>query len=66
MTEHKGIEFTDNGWKEYERIMVTLGSKTKKLFTIALQKEHQETWSRDHQMLMNADVTRVAQNLKLI
>lgn len=66
MPTYKKIEFTSNGYAEFEKIMVTLGSKTKKIFVDALKTEFANTQTKEHQMLNSADIIRIAVDLKLL
>jgi len=56
---------TDGALRYFRMIMVTLGSKTKRLFTDAIQKEYAATSSDEHQIMNIADILRVCDSLKI-
>jgi len=60
----KKISFHDGG-KMVEKILITLGKKTKVKFIEALFIEWTKIKSENHQYMLSADIIRVANSMKI-
>jgi hypothetical protein len=65
MSKIKTPEFTNGGRDLFEKIMITLGKKTKGMFVDALNEEFERTKSKEHQMMNSGDIIRVAKLMKI-
>jgi hypothetical protein len=58
-------QMTDGARALVDNTLVTLGKKTKKLFTDELNREMKLTFTTDHQILNSGDIIRVCNTLKI-